>query len=83
MSKAIPAGVAEVQFGKLALEKSEDDQVRAFAERMVQDHSAANQQLLRHAAAEKTPPAEMDPEHLQEAYLIKDDVLDEIRCGTT
>jgi putative membrane protein len=58
--------LAEVQFGNLALDKSEDEQVREFAKRMVQDHSAANQQLL--AAAGKTPPMDLDPEH-QAMYL--------------
>ena len=64
LTEAIQAGVAEVQLSELALEKSQDEQVRQFAERMVQDHTAANQQLVGLAeAAGNTPPTEMDQKH--------------------
>jgi putative membrane protein len=64
LTKAIQASVAEVEFGRLAMEKSLNEQVRGFAERMVQDHTAANKQLLKLAeAAGKTPPTEMDQQH--------------------
>jgi putative membrane protein len=38
-------GVFEVDAGRLALERSKDSEVRAFAERLVQDHTQANEQL--------------------------------------
>ena len=58
LTKAIQAGVAEVQISELALEKSLNQQVREFAGRMVQDHTAANQQLSSLAeAAGNTPVA--------------------------
>jgi putative membrane protein len=64
LTQAIQAGVAEVQISELALVKSSDEEVRGFAERMVQDHTAANEQLSRLAqAAGNTPPAEMDDQH--------------------
>jgi putative membrane protein len=64
LTKAIQAGVAEVQLSELALEKSENEQVREFARRMVQDHTAANQRLLSLAeSAGETPPMEMDQKH--------------------
>ena len=44
LTKAIEAGAAEVQISQLALEKSLNEQLRGFAERMVQDHTAANQE---------------------------------------
>jgi putative membrane protein len=64
LTKAIQAGVAEVEFAELALNKSQDDPIRGFAERIVQDHTAANQQLLSLAEASgKAPPTEMDQQH--------------------
>ncbi len=64
LTKAIQAGLAEVQLARLALENAQDEQVRGFAERMVQDHTAANQQLVSLAeTAGMTPPTEMDPQH--------------------
>jgi putative membrane protein len=47
LTKAIQAGMAEVQLSELAQEKAQDEQVRSFAERMVEDHTAANEQLMR------------------------------------
>ena len=39
------AGLAEVEMGKLASEKGSDPQVKAFASKLVTDHSKANDQL--------------------------------------
>ncbi len=56
--------MAEVQFARLALEGALAEQVRGFAERMILDHTAANQQLVILAeAAGMTPPTEMDQQH--------------------
>src|SRR5262249_4241466 len=45
VSKAAQAGMTEVEVGKLALDKSQDKDVRDFADRMVKDHSKANDEL--------------------------------------
>src|SRR5690606_23703846 len=42
------ANNAEIQEGQLALQKSRNDAVRQFAQRMVSDHSSMNQQLAEH-----------------------------------
>ncbi len=50
----------EIASGELALERAESEEVRAFGERMIQDHMAASEQLM--AAAEQDgvmmPPAD-------------------------
>jgi putative membrane protein len=43
---AYTAGVLDVDAGKQALQKSKNKEVRAFAESMVRDHSAVNDQAL-------------------------------------
>lgn len=45
VKKAMVAGKAEVELSNLALNKSQDSQVRAFAQRMVKDHTAAATEL--------------------------------------
>jgi putative membrane protein len=43
---AYTAGLIDVEAGKLALEKSQNEEVRSFAQRMVGDHTAVNDQAL-------------------------------------
>ena len=43
---AYTAGVIDVEAGKLALENSQNTDVRAFAQRMIGDHTAVNDQAL-------------------------------------
>jgi putative membrane protein len=43
--KASQGGQAEVTFGQLAAQKAEDPAVKQFAQRVVDDHTKANQQL--------------------------------------
>jgi len=45
LADAAEGGLAEVEFGKLATEKAGSDEVRQFGQRMVDDHSKANDQL--------------------------------------
>lgn len=50
LREAAAGGLAEVELGQLAAEKSSNPDVRKFAERMVADHSKANDQLKNIAA---------------------------------
>ena len=43
---AYTAGLLDVEAGKQALDKSQNTDVRAFAQRMVGDHTAVNDQAL-------------------------------------
>ena len=46
VQKAAVAGKMEVEHGKMAASKASNAQVKAFAQALVKDHTAANQQLM-------------------------------------
>jgi putative membrane protein len=65
-AEAAQGGLAEVQLGRLAEQKSENQSVRAFARRMVTDHKKANEKLERVATqANITLPEGLDKESKQ------------------
>jgi putative membrane protein len=49
--KAAQGGMAEVELGQLALKQASSDEVKQFAQRMVDDHSKANDELKGLAAS--------------------------------
>ncbi len=62
--KAAMDGMTEVELGKIALAKSQDSKIRKFAERMVADHSKANDQLAAIAKSKNIEvPKSLDSEH--------------------
>jgi putative membrane protein len=57
-----------LQSSELALRKSGNPQVRAFAQHVVRDHTVLSQglkQALAGAKVDATPPSSLDPEHQQ------------------
>lgn len=63
-NKAALSGMAEVEFGKLALEKGSHAKVKEFASMMVKDHSKANEELKTIAAAKSIMlPVALDTMH--------------------
>ena len=61
--KIAKGGMAEVELGKLAAEKASSDAVKKFGQRMVDDHSKANDELKALAQSKKiTLPTEIGPE---------------------
>ena len=57
-------GMAEVELGNLAQQNAQNDDVKQFGARMVQDHTAANQQLMPILAAKDfTVPQQLDEKH--------------------
>ena len=64
VKKAGVAGVAEVAAGKLGSEKATSPEVKAFAQKMVTDHTKANKELMAAAKAKNLEvPAEADMMH--------------------
>ncbi len=51
LSKAMAAGQAEVEMGRLAQSRAQNDEVKRFAARMVEDHTRINQELRTLGAA--------------------------------
>ena len=45
VKKAIQGSIAEVQLGELTLQKSNNDQVKQFARKMIDDHTKMNEQM--------------------------------------
>jgi putative membrane protein len=61
---AVIGGMAEVELGKLAEQRSQNDAVKEFARRMVDDHSKANDRLIGLAKEDGIAvPKEVDEEH--------------------
>src|SRR3954468_3820713 len=61
---AAAGGLAEVDLGKLATQKTQNASVRQFGDMMVKDHSPANDRLSVLAKRSNVPlPSELDPEH--------------------
>jgi putative membrane protein len=62
--EAALGGMAEVELGRLAQQNAQHDDVKEFGARMVQDHGAANQQLMTILAAkDMTAPQQLDEKH--------------------
>ena len=45
MGKAVQGGLAEVQLGGIAVQKAQNEEVKAFGQKMITDHSRANSEL--------------------------------------
>src|SRR5262245_33486291 len=64
VKKAALDGMTEVEVGKVALTRSQDPDVRSFAQRMVTDHGKANAELATLAMSKgMATPKKLDHEH--------------------
>jgi putative membrane protein len=62
--EAVKGGMAEVELGRMAIQKASDDEVKQFGQRMVDSHSRANGELKQLASQKNvTLPTELDPLH--------------------
>jgi len=59
VKEAAAGGAAEVEFGKLATERATNPDVKAFGQRMVDDHGKAGTELKQLAASKKITVATM------------------------
>jgi putative membrane protein len=70
MLKAAQGGMAEVEAGKVAQSKAQNDAVKQFAQRMVTDHSKANDELMSLAKSKNVDvPSSLDKQH--QAHMDK------------
>jgi len=61
------AGMVEIRTSEMALERGTSAEVKAFAQKMIDDHTAANEKLMAAAtaAALAPPPATLDDFHMR------------------
>jgi putative membrane protein len=68
--KAAQGGLAEVEAGKAAQQKAQNDAVKQFAQRMVTDHGKANEELMSLAKSKNVAlPSALDKNH--QAHMDK------------
>ncbi|GAB3389323.1 DUF4142 domain-containing protein [Azotobacter armeniacus] len=58
VDEASAKGVAEIESGKLALEKSTSADIKAFAQQMIEEHTATNRQLAQIATTKNLEVAD-------------------------
>ena len=64
MTEAAKGGMAEVELSKLATSKSQNAEVKKFAQKMIEDHTNANAELKQLAGKKTvTLPTELDAAH--------------------
>jgi putative membrane protein len=62
--EAAIGGMTEVELGRLAVQKSSNDKVKEFGQKMIDDHSKANDKLKSIAAKDSiTIPSDLDVKH--------------------
>lgn len=64
MNEAAMGGMLEVELGRVAMQNAASDQVKQFGQKMVDDHSKANEQLKSVASTQKIDiPTSLDSKH--------------------
>ena len=68
IERAAQSGIAEVEGSKVAVQKTEDPQVRGFAQQMIEDHTKTNQELASLAASKGVDPP-TEPSSAQKSQI--------------
>ena len=72
MHKAALGGMTEVKLGNIAQQNAQSDAVKQFGERMVQDHSKANDELKKVASNKGVQlPTSLDTKHQQDVDRLQ------------
>ena len=72
LMNAAEGGMTEIQASQLALKKSKDADVKAYAQKMIDDHTMLMAQMKPFAEQMGvTPPMKLKPEHQQEMARLK------------
>src|SRR5262245_46210190 len=66
--KAAKAGLAEVKLGQLGSQRASNPDVKKFAERMAQDHTTANNELMKVASKQNVKLPDVPSKKGEEAY---------------
>jgi putative membrane protein len=78
---AASSNMFEIESSQLALERTSNDEVKAFAEHMIEDHTAAGEKMKAAAAKDGvTPPATMaekEQAQLQELQSAEEEAFDQ------
>ena len=84
LQQAPRAGTAEVKLGAMATERAASSDVQQFGQRMVTDHTKANQELMALAQAKDiSVSTKMDEQHQETAEtLSKGAILTANSCAT-
>jgi putative membrane protein len=59
----------EIESGKLALSNADDPQIKQFAQKLIDDHTAASKKLM--SLTDKKPPATLDKKHADMLQKLK------------
>jgi putative membrane protein len=71
LQQAASDGIAEVQLGNLAVGRAANPEVQRFGQRMVSDHTKANQELMALAQAKHVSvPTDTDKKHQETAQAL-------------
>jgi putative membrane protein len=86
VKEALQGGMAEVQMGQLALQKSNNEQIKQFAQKMVNDHAQMGEQMKPVAqqlgVKEPSGPSKKDKETIAKLQNLNGDAFDKAYVQT-
>lgn len=71
VSEASMSDMFEIEAAKLAVQKSRNDAVRSFAQKMLDEHQKMSSQLKAAAGSQATAPTQLDRKHAQKLEQLR------------